>query len=114
AGFNLALARFKAGSNATAVEVARGLIARGLSTTELYGVLAKAYEAAGKTKEAYDSLRAATQLDPRDEAPYLDLIALCAEHENYALGLEIADVGLRVNTGAYRLRVDRGIVLAML
>ena len=53
-------------------------------------------------------------MDPRDETPYLDLIALCAEHENYDLGLEIADVGLRVNAAAYRLRVDRGIVLALL
>lgn len=114
AGFNLALAQFKAGNGAAAVEAGRELIAGGLATTELYSVVAKAYEAAGKTKEAYESLRAATQLDPRDETPYLDLIALCAEHENYDLGLEIADVGLKVNAAAYRLRVDRGIVLALL
>jgi tetratricopeptide (TPR) repeat protein len=90
------------------------LIARGLAKAELYSVMATAYEAEGKTKEAYESLRAATRLEPRDETAYLDLIALCAEHENYDLGLEIADVGLRVNAAAYRLRVDRGIVLALL
>jgi tetratricopeptide (TPR) repeat protein len=113
-GFNLALAHFKAGNNASAVMAANELVARGLVKTELYTLMAKAYEAAGKTKEAYESLRAATLLDPRDETPYLDLIALCAEHENYDLGLEIADVGLGMNAGAYRLRVDRGIVLALL
>ena len=94
-GFNLALAHFKSGNNAGAVAAGDELIARGLAKTELYSLMAKAYEAAGKTKEAYESLRAATRLDPRDETPYLDLIALCAEHENYDLGLEIADVGLR-------------------
>ena len=113
-GFNLALAHFKSGNAAAAVAAGDELIARGLAKTELYSVMAKAYEATGKTREAYESLRAATRLDPRDEAPYLDLIALCAEHENYDLGLEIADVGLRVNADAYRLRVDRGIVLALL
>jgi tetratricopeptide (TPR) repeat protein len=113
-GFNLTLARFKAGNQAAAVQAANELIARGLATTELYSLLAKAYEAAGNTQEAYDALRAATRLDPRDETSYLDLIALCAEHENYGLGLEIADVGLRVNPASYRLRVDRGIVLALL
>jgi len=46
--------------------------------------------------------------------PNLDLIALCAEHENYDLGLEMADVGLRENSESYRLRVDRGIVLGLL
>lgn len=114
AGFNLTLAQFKAGNHKAAIDAATDLIARGLARTELYTLLAKAYEARGNTKEAYDSLRAATRLDPRDEGPYLDLIALCAEHENYGLGLEIADVGLRVNAASYRLRVDRGIVLALL
>jgi tetratricopeptide (TPR) repeat protein len=97
-----------------ALEAGSEMIGRGLATTELYSLLAKAYEAAGKTREAYEALRAATQRDPRDETPYLDLIALCAEHKNYDLGLEIADVGLRVNAASYRLRVDRGIVLALL
>jgi tetratricopeptide (TPR) repeat protein len=113
-GFNLALAHFKAGNSTGAVAAGNELVARGLAKTELYTLMAKAYEATGKTKEAYESLRAATRLDPRDETPYLDLIALCTEHENYDLGLEIADVGLRVNASAYRLRVDRGIVLALL
>src|SRR5206468_4985021 len=113
-GFNLALAQFKAGNFTGAAEAGSALIARGAATTEVYSLLAKVYEAGGKTKEAYESLRAATKLDPRDETPYLDLIALCAGHENYELALEIADVGLRVNAAAYRLRVDRGIVLALL
>jgi tetratricopeptide (TPR) repeat protein len=113
-GFNLTLAYLNAKNYPAAIEAGQGLVDRGIVAAELLSVLAKAYEAAGKTKEAYESLRRATQLDPHDETPYLDLIALCAEHENYSLGLEIADVGLRVNAAAYRLRVDRGIVLALL
>lgn len=113
-GYNLTLAYFKAGNHDAAIQAGMELVTGGLAKTELYGIIAKAYEAGGRTKEAYDALRAATLLDPRDETPYLDLIALCAEHENYDLGLEIADVGLRVNPAAYRLRVDQGIVLALL
>ena len=113
-GFNLALAWFKAGNSTAAIAAGSDLVRRGLATTELYSLLAKAYEAGGNTKDAYESLRAATRIDPRDETPYLDLIALCAEHDNFDLALEIADIGLRADPAAYRLRVDRGIVLALL
>src|SRR5262249_9777927 len=78
-GFNLALAYFNARNYASAVNVA-GALAEARPTVELYSLLAKAHEASGKTKEAYDALRAAVRLNPRDETAYLDLVALCVGH----------------------------------
>jgi Flp pilus assembly protein TadD len=75
--------------------------------------LSRAYEANGRTQEAYDSLRTATEIDPRDEANYLDLMSLCVTHENWDLSLEISEIGLRWIPQSYRLRLQRGAVFAM-
>ncbi|MBV9675043.1 MAG: tetratricopeptide repeat protein, partial [Acidobacteriaceae bacterium] len=64
AGFNLVLADVKARKYRQAIEAGQKLIASGQKKAELYNVLAEAYEKAGQTKEAYDSLRTATQLEP--------------------------------------------------
>jgi tetratricopeptide (TPR) repeat protein len=89
------------------------LIASGQKKAELYNVLAEAYEKAGKTKEAYDSLRTATQLEPSDEANYVDLVTLCIEHRNYDLAVEIARIGLTRLPESERLHLELGVVLAM-
>src|SRR4030095_13819945 len=90
-----------------------GLLAAGYRRAELYNLLAQAYEQATRTTQAYDALREATNLDPIDETNYLDLVALCVRHENYDLGLEIAEVGIRLIPKSHRLRLHRGVVLVM-
>jgi len=75
-------------------------------------LIAQAHEKAGRTKEAYESLRKATEINPRDEVNYLDLIGLCLEHQNYDLGIEIADVGLKLIPESHRLRLVHGVIQA--
>src|SRR5207248_7623360 len=94
AGFNLVLARVNAQKYREAIDAGQKLIANGHGKAELYNLLSEAYEKAGDTKQAYDSLRTATQLEPSDEANYIDLIALCLEHRNYDLAADIAGIGL--------------------
>ena len=113
AGFNLMLAYIKAGRAADAVRTGEDLGSRGYRRAELYDVLGQAYEAAGQTKEAYDALRTAANIDPTYAASYLDLIALCIAHRNYDLGLEIAGIGVQRLPDSDRLHLQRGIVLAM-
>ena len=113
AGFNLVLAYEKAGDHSAAVRVGEEMVAHGFRRAELYNVLSQAYEGAGKTREAYNALRTATEIEPKDPANYLDLIALCLNHRNYDLALEIADVGTGRLPDSYRLRLQRGIVVAM-
>jgi tetratricopeptide (TPR) repeat protein len=113
AGFNLMLACVKSGQASEAVSAGEDLIARGYKQPELYNLLSQAYEAAGKTAQAYDALRTATSIDPSDAANYLDLIALCLTHNNYDLALEIADIAVGRLPGSERVHLQRGIVLAM-
>lgn len=113
-GYNLAIAYLKTGRHRQALETARGLLAGGANTGEIYRLLAQAYEATGQTNEAYEALRQAISINPKDEAAYLELIALCAEHENNDLSLRIAGAGVRVNPESYRMRLQRGIVMALL
>ena len=112
-GFNLMLAYVKAGQSAAAVRAGEELVAKGYRQAELYNILAQAYEKAGKTKEAYESLRTATTIDPGDWANYNDLIALCLTHKNYDVALEIADISVTRLPDSDRVHLQRGIVLAM-
>ena len=112
-GFNLALAYHNNGQHEKAVTVAEQLIANGNRQAELYNLLSQAYEQSGDTKRAYDALRTATDIDPGDETNYVDLIALCLDHRNYDLGLEIADISVERVPESHRLHLQRGVALAM-
>jgi tetratricopeptide (TPR) repeat protein len=113
AGYNLALAQLRAARHADAIRTAERLLASGHKKAELHNLLGHAYEAAGRTKEAYDSLRTATHLDPSDEANYLDLIEICLAHRNFDLALEIAEIGIGRLAASDRLVLQKGAVLAM-
>ena len=82
-------------------------------TVEVLSLLAQAYETRGETQRAYDSLRSATQLEPRNEAPYLDLMSLCLEHHTWDLALDISDVARNNLPQSWRVRLQRGAVLAL-
>lgn len=107
--------RSAAESNRSAAAIAAGeqLIASGVRNAGLYSALAKAYTRGGKIQQAYDALRTATELDPRDETNYLELMSLCLEHNTWDLAVEIADVALARMPGAYRVRLQKGAVLAL-
>jgi tetratricopeptide (TPR) repeat protein len=113
AGFNLMLAYVKSARPTDAARVGEDLIAKGHRKAELYNILAQAYERAGNTAQAYESLRKATTIDPADPTNYLDLIALCLTHQNYDLGLEIANISLARLPKSGSLHLQLGIVLAM-
>lgn len=113
AGYNAALALVRGGKYDEAIRTCARLLSHGQRKAELLNLMAQAHEKSGRTREAYDSLREATTIDPRDETNYLDLIALCLEHQNYDLGVEIADVGLKWIPQSHRLHLQRGIVYSM-
>ncbi len=112
AGFNLTLAYVKSQNYPAAIRTAQDLISQGFKKAELYNLLAEAYEQSGRTIEAYNALRTATQVEPLDENNYLDLIALGVDHSNFDLALDIANIGLRNIPNSYRLLLQRGSVQA--
>ena len=112
-GFNQALAYLKGDQPKLAVDAAEQLLSKGFRKAELYNLLSRAHEKAGDTKQAYDALRTATDVDPGEEKNYIDLVALCLDHQNFDLGLEIADISVERIADSHRLHLQRGVALAM-
>jgi predicted Zn-dependent protease len=112
-GYNLTLVLIKNRDYVAAIRAGEETLAAGHRKAEIYNLLAQAYEQNKQTNQAYEALRATTEIDPKDETNYLDLIALCLRHENYDLSLEIADIGARRVPASQRLRLHRGVVLVM-
>src|SRR5262245_6470911 len=112
-GYNLTLVLIRNRHYAAAIRAGEETLAAGYPKAQIYNWLAQAYEPSGRTVQAYDALRAATEIDPQDETNYLDLIALCLKHENYDLSLEISDIGARRVPNGRRLRLSRGVALGM-
>ena len=111
--YNLVLAYLKSGQSERAVEVGEALLAEGHVKAELHNLLSRAYQATGDVKRAYDALRKATEIEPDEPSHYIDLIAICLDHENFDLGLEIADISVERVPDSDRLHVQRGVALAM-
>jgi tetratricopeptide (TPR) repeat protein len=111
-GYNLTLAYTRAQNYTAAIQTAEGMIAEGHRNAELYNLLAEAYERSNRTVDAYNALRTATELEPKDENNYLDLVALGVDHRNYDLAFGIIEIGLKNIPNSYRLRLQRGAVLA--
>ncbi len=113
AGYNQVLMLTRAARYPEAIRTADELLTQGFRRAELYNLASEAYSKAGRIQEAYDALRTATQIEPRAEDNYADLVALCLDHENYPLALDILDVGSHYLPNSYRLHVLRGITLVM-
>jgi tetratricopeptide (TPR) repeat protein len=113
AGYNQAFMLLQAGAHPAAIQTGQEMIAAGLGRAELYNLMSRAYLRNGQLQEAYDALRTATRLEPETEENYLDLTAICLDHENFDLGLEIIDVGLFHRPDSDRLYTYRGVIQAM-
>jgi len=113
AAYNQVLTLVRGGQAEEALRVAEALVAGGPQPAELYRLMSEAYLKNGRIKEAYDALRTATRLEPQNEELYLDLAAICLDHDNPDLGLEIVDVGLGQRSDSLALRLQRGVLLAM-
>jgi tetratricopeptide (TPR) repeat protein len=113
AGYNQTLMLVEAGDHAAAIRVAEELFRQDLKSGELYNLISRAYVAADRIQDAYDALRTAVRLEPNEEQHYLDLALICLDHENFDLGLEIVDVGIRYRPEAPDLHLYRGVLLVM-
>lgn len=113
AGFNLAVCYVETKQFARAIDLLSALKSHGHKTAELDNLLAESYHGTGQLQPEIDALREATQLAPEDENNYLDLAALCSDHDALDLGLEIIEIGLRYRPESDRLVFQRGILHAL-
>ena len=113
AGFNLANCYVQAKQYPLAIEVLHALKERGHKTAELDNLLGEAFEGNQQVNQAIEALREATLIAPEDENNYIDLSALCIDHEAFDLGLEVLNVGLHYRPESDRLVFQRGLLYAM-
>lgn len=113
AGFNLAVCYVETKQFTQAIDLLTALKSRGHKTAELDNLLAESYHGTGQLQPEIDALREATQLDPQSEDNYLDLAALCIDHDGFDLALEVLNVGLHYRPQSDRLVFQRGIAHAM-
>ena len=111
--YNLGLAQYFAGDYAGAIKTLEQAESRG-HTSDGLNLLAQAYEHNHQTQLAIDRLRQATQLFPADENNYLDLAAICIDHNAYPLGIEIVQIGLQNKPASERLIFQLGLLHALL
>jgi tetratricopeptide (TPR) repeat protein len=112
-GYDQALAYFKAGDFSKTIDTANDLLNQGHRTAELANLAGEAYLKNKQPKEAYNALRLATGLDPKNEDNYIDLCSLSLDLDNYDLGIEIANLGLSHVPNSARLHLQRGVLRAM-
>jgi tetratricopeptide (TPR) repeat protein len=79
-----------------------------------FNLLGHVAESAGEIDLSIQSYRKAAKLRPDDEDNYLDYSTLCMNYKNFSLALEIVDADLAIIPHSYRLRVQKGAILAEL
>ena len=114
ARFNLALCYLGTRQYAAAIAQLRELQVRGDDTAAVNTVLAQAYLGERHPQEAWTAMLASARLTPKDERMYAFLADACTDHYEYALGLRVADLGLRALPDSARLHYERAVFLARL
>ena len=111
ADFNLALCYVATGRQKPAIQVLNTLTSSGHPTAAVYNLLAQAYIADNQPDKAFDALQQAAALTPQDEKLYLFITDACMDHKSYALGVRVADLGLRNVPRSAHLLYERALFL---
>jgi predicted Zn-dependent protease len=114
ADFNLALCYIGTGKFSQAIQVLNALRGKSKPTASVENLLAQAYVGNGQSEEAFVALGRAAKLTPKDEKLYVFVSDACADHQDYSLGLRIADLGLEHLPDSARLHFQRANFLASL
>ena len=114
ADFDLSLCYVGTGQFRKAIPILTALEKRLPRAANVENMLAQAYIGAGEHKKAYDAVRRAAAIEPRNEQLYVLVADACTESRSYDLGLRVVDLGLRVLPKSSRLHYQRGIFLSQL
>ena len=113
ASFDLALCYVATGHSNDAIKILNGLTG-GEHDADVYDLLAQAYVGNVQSVEARDSLEKAAAVTPQNEKLYLLVADACMGKQNYALGLQVVDLGLRHLPDSARLHYQRGMFLSLM
>lgn len=114
ANFNLALCYVATSQFKLAIDILNGLRGSGRQGADVENLLAQAYVGNGQPQQALASLQRAAALSPQDEKLFAFVAEACRDHESYALGLKVVDIGLQNLPRSARLHYERAMFLTEL
>jgi tetratricopeptide (TPR) repeat protein len=97
-----------------ALDTLSSLLQTDKANTRTLQLAASAYEAIGDTPHAVQALRQAIVQDPRNVDLYLDFANIAMNHQSYQVGIDMTNVGLRLQPDAAPLYVLRGVLYVQL
>jgi tetratricopeptide (TPR) repeat protein len=114
ANFNLALCYVATGQPERAIPVLTELHASGHDNADVNNLLAQAYVGDSQDQKALEAARRAAALNPSNEKLYMFMADACTSKQDYALGLQIVDLGLSHLPNSARLHFERAMFLSSL
>jgi tetratricopeptide (TPR) repeat protein len=112
--FNLALCYIATAQSKLAIPILTDLRASGHDNADVNNLLAQAYVGESENEKALDALRRAAAFNSENEKLYTFVADACTAKANYALGLQVADLGLNHWPNSARLHFERAMFLASL
>ena len=114
ASFNLSLCLVATGQPRQAIPILTALRAAGHDNADVNNLLAQAYVGDGQNQKALVALKEASKLAPENEKLYLFVADACMAKQEYAVGLQVVDLGLNHLPSSAHLHYQRGMFLALL
>jgi tetratricopeptide (TPR) repeat protein len=114
ADFNLALCYVGMSQFKGAIDLLNGLRSSGHDGSDVENLLAQAYVGNVQPKEALASLEKAATFSPQNEKLYAFVADACMDHQQYRLGLDVVEVGLKNLPQSARLHYEKAMLLAQL
>ncbi|MGC2301057.1 MAG: tetratricopeptide repeat protein [Acidobacteriaceae bacterium] len=114
AAFDLGICYLGMGNYKEAIAVLAPLHAATSRTPAVDNLLAQAYLGDGQAQAALSAFTEAAAASPKDEKLYAYMADACTDHQNYAMGLQVAGLGLRQLPDSARLHYEHALFLARL
>jgi len=114
ASFNLAICYLGIHQYAQAIQLLNDLKGEGRDNANVENLLAQAYIGSGQERQGLQALESASTMSPQDEKLYALVADACTDQHDFALGLKVADIGLRNLPNSARLHYERALLLSQL
>jgi tetratricopeptide (TPR) repeat protein len=113
-GVNLGICYLGTSNYKQAIKVLEALRSSGQKSTVMDNLLAQAYLGDGQNAPALRVFEEAAAAAPKDEKLYAFMTDACTDHQDYLLGLRIAELGLQQLPSSARLHYERALFLGRL
>ena len=114
ADFNLALCYTATNQHDKAIAILTNLTASAHPSASVYNLLAQAYVGNGRPEQAFRALQQAANLSPANEKLYVLVADACMDHQSYALGVKVVNLGIENLPHSARLFYERGVFQTLL